>query len=143
MIVGPTVIMNPDYINLKQTSHLSDYPAFLRIDYTYIMYSSNDPYECLFLDLKNPERCSQNLALRRIPLARLYRPVASLGAGGHITPPLQFLADQLTLYQPGGQIMPTIVLCAPPPKIFRPPDSSALRVRCRRLSELLGLSKIM
>ena len=34
MIVGPTVIMNPDYINLKQTSHLSDYPAFLRIDYT-------------------------------------------------------------------------------------------------------------
>ena len=79
MIVGPTVIMNPDYINLKQTSHLSDYPAFLRIYYTYIMYSSNDPYECLFLDLKNPERCSQNLALRRIPLARLYRPVASGG----------------------------------------------------------------
>ena len=48
MIVGPTVIMNPDYINLKQTS---DYPAFLRIDYSYIMYSSNDPYDCLFLDL--------------------------------------------------------------------------------------------
>ena len=79
MIVGPTVIMNPDYINLKQTS---DYPAFLRIDYSYIMYSSNDPYECLFLDLKNPERCSQNLALRRIPLARLYRPVASGRQGG-------------------------------------------------------------
>ena len=90
MIVGPTVIMNPDYINLKQTSHLSDYPAFLRIDYSYIMYSSNDPYECLFLDLKNPERCSQNLALRRIPLARLYRPVASWGAGGARNPPPSF-----------------------------------------------------
>ena len=33
MIVGPTGIMNPNYINLKQTPHLSDYPAFLRIEY--------------------------------------------------------------------------------------------------------------
>ena len=35
--------------------------------------------------------------------------------------PLQFLAKQLTLYQPGGQIMPTIVVCAPH-QIFRPSE---------------------
>jgi hypothetical protein len=29
-------------------------------------------------------------------------------------PPPQFLAEQLTLSQPGGQIMPTTVLQAPP-----------------------------
>ena len=40
------------------------------------------------------------------------RPVASGGAGGAIAP--QFLAEQLTLSQPGGQIMPTTVLRAPP-----------------------------
>ena len=31
--------------------------------------------------------------------------------GGHMPP--QFLADQSTLYQPGGQIMPTTFLPAP------------------------------
>ena len=35
------------------------------------------------------------------------------GAGGGLQP-LQFLAKQLTLSQPGGQIMPTPVLQAPP-----------------------------
>ena len=34
------------------------------------------------------------------------------GAGGAVAP--QFLAEQLTLSQPGGQIMPTTVLQAPP-----------------------------
>ena len=34
-------------------------------------------------------------------------------AGGALAP--QFVAEQLTLSQPGGQIMPTIVLQAPPP----------------------------
>ena len=34
------------------------------------------------------------------------------GAGGPQAP--QFLADQLTLSQPGGQIMPTTVIQAPP-----------------------------
>jgi hypothetical protein len=42
----------------------------------------------------------------------LCRPVASGGAGGHVPP--QFLAEQLTLSQPGGQIMPTTVLSALP-----------------------------
>ena len=35
------------------------------------------------------------------------------GAGGALAPP-QFLAKQLTLSQPGGQIIPTTVLRAPP-----------------------------
>ena len=44
------------------------------------------------------------------------------GAGGALAP--QFLAEQLTLSQPGGQIMPTTVLRAP--RIFRPCDGPAL-----------------
>ena len=36
------------------------------------------------------------------------RPVASGGAGG------QFLADELTLYQPGGHIIPTQYYVPPP-----------------------------
>ena len=39
------------------------------------------------------------------------------GAGGGL-PPSQFSAEQLTLSQPGGQIIPTTVLQAP--RIFRP-----------------------
>ena len=35
---------------------------------------------------------------------------------------MQFLAKQLILSQPGGQIIPTAVLRAPPPNIFRPCD---------------------
>ena len=48
------------------------------------------------------------------------RAVASVGAGGA----LQFLAKQLTLSQPGGQIMPITVLQATPHplRIFRPYD---------------------
>ena len=46
------------------------------------------------------------------------RPVASGGAGGAFPP--VFFAKQLTLSQPGGQIMPTTVLLAP--RIFRPCD---------------------
>ena len=38
------------------------------------------------------------------------------GAGGA----LLILVDQLTLSQPGGQIMPTTLLLAPLPRIFRP-----------------------
>ena len=42
--------------------------------------------------------------------------------------PLQILADQLTLSQPGveGHIMPTTSLRAPSPKIFRPSYSPAV-----------------
>ena len=40
--------------------------------------------------------------------------------GGWAQAPHQFLAEQLTLSQPGGQIMPTLVLRAP--LIFRPCD---------------------
>ena len=36
-----------------------------------------------------------------------------VGLGGS-SPPPQFLSEQLTLSQPGGQIMPTTVLQAPP-----------------------------
>ena len=45
------------------------------------------------------------------------RAVASGRLGGP-----QFLAKKLTLSQPGRQIMPTTVLRAPPPQIFRPCD---------------------
>ena len=52
-----------------------------------------------------------------------YRPVASGGAGGACTP--HFLADQLTLSQPGGgHIIPTKYY-VPPPRIFRPCDGPA------------------
>ena len=43
---------------------------------------------------------------------KICRPVASGGAGGARAP--DFLAEQLTLSQPGGQIMPTTVLQALP-----------------------------
>ena len=43
-----------------------------------------------------------------------------LGGGGHL--PSQFLADKLTLYQPGGQIM------CPSPQIVRPSDSPGCRI---------------
>ena len=46
------------------------------------------------------------------------RPIAS---GGALDP--QFLDKQLTLSQPGGQIMPTTVIQAPP-WIFRPCDGT-------------------
>jgi hypothetical protein len=41
-----------------------------------------------------------------------YRPVASGGPGGPVPP--NFLADQLTLSQPGEHIMPTTLLRALP-----------------------------
>ena len=37
------------------------------------------------------------------------------GAGALLAPPPQFLANEVTLFQPGGQIMSTIVLQAPTP----------------------------
>ena len=49
--------------------------------------------------------------------------VASGGADGGTLAP-QFLAKQLTLSQPGGQIMPTTVLQAP--QISRPCDGPVL-----------------
>ena len=51
-------------------------------------------------------------SLVSFPMTRL-RAVASGGAGGAKAPP-QFFAKQLTLSQPGEQIMPTTVLLAPP-----------------------------
>ena len=53
-----------------------------------------------------------------------YRPVASGGAGGGACAP-HFLADQLTLSQPGGYIIPTQYY-VPPPRIFRPCDGPGL-----------------
>ena len=38
--------------------------------------------------------------------------MSEAGGGGALAP--QFLADQLTLSQPGGHIMPTTLLRAPP-----------------------------
>ena len=46
------------------------------------------------------------------------------GFGGALA--LQFLAKQLTLSQPGGQITPTTVLRAP--RIFRPCNGPELRI---------------
>ena len=45
--------------------------------------------------------------------------------GGAQAPPPQFLADQLTLSQPGGHILPTQYY-DPPPRIFRPCNGPAL-----------------
>ena len=46
------------------------------------------------------------------------------GDGGALAP--QFFAKQLTLSQPGWQIMPTTVIQAPP-RIFRPCDGPAYK----------------
>ena len=54
------------------------------------------------------------------------RPVASGGARGALTPPPQFSAKQLTLSKPGGQIIPTTVLRAPP-------DFQTLRRPCKQV----------
>jgi hypothetical protein len=40
------------------------------------------------------------------------------GEGGFAHLLTQFLTDQLTLFQLGGHIMPTLLLPAPPPQIF-------------------------
>ena len=47
----------------------------------------------------------------------MFRPIASEGGGGGAcaNPPPQFLAEQLTLSQPGGQIMPTVKCTEYPP----------------------------
>ena len=58
--------------------------------------------------------------------------------GGHLT--LQILADQLTLFQQGGQIMPTTLLHAPPPRIFKYSAGSAAFLWLRRSgSKLLSV----
>ena len=45
------------------------------------------------------------------------------GPGGHVPPPFHFLADQLTLSQPGGDTLS-------PPSITCPPDFLTLRRPC-------------
>ena len=48
------------------------------------------------------------------------------GPGGHVPPP-HFLADQLTLSQPGGgHIIPTQYYV--PPQIFRPCDGPEIKI---------------
>jgi hypothetical protein len=59
------------------------------------------------------------------------RPVASVGAGGALAP--HFLAKQLTLSQPGGQIIPTTVIQAPP-------DFQTLRRACIWLFKKVSLN---
>ena len=55
------------------------------------------------------------------------RSVATVGARGGSLAPLQFLAKQLTLSQPGGQIMPNTILQAPPDfQILRRPCSLSM-----------------
>ena len=51
-------------------------------------------------------------------------------AGGHVPP--HFLADQLTLSQPGGHIIPTQYY-VPPPHIFRPCDGPAFLVQLEQI----------
>ena len=51
------------------------------------------------------------------------------GWGGLSPPPPQFLAEQLTLSQQGGHIMPTTVLQGPQ-KIFGPCDGPAIKQLC-------------
>ena len=53
--------------------------------------------------------------------------------GGAIASPLQFLADKLTLSQPGGHIIPTQYY--KPPRIFRPCDGPALLSNLREMKQ--------
>ena len=56
-----------------------------------------------------------------------FRAVARGGGGeGGLKPP-QFLADQLTLSQPGGHILPTQYY--EPPQIFRPCDGPVVYIK--------------
>ena len=47
--------------------------------------------------------------------------ITGLSQAGRLSP-FSFWQTSLTLSQPGGQIMPTTVLKAPPLQIFRPSD---------------------
>ena len=73
----------------------------------------NRMFFLVFIAVKYTERNIQSLS--GVPGAL---PKASGGAGGH------FLADQLTLSQPGGHIIPTEYYV--PPQIFRPCDGRLL-----------------
>ena len=62
------------------------------------------------------------------------------GAGGALAP--QFLTKQLTLSQPGGQIMPTTVIQAPPPDfqtLRRPCDTTKNWLRVAEPVLLVGV----
>ena len=54
------------------------------------------------------------------------KPGPSQAGGGGPVPPPHFLADQLTLSQPGGHIIPTQYYV--PPQIFRPCDGPGITV---------------
>ena len=59
--------------------------------------------------------------------ACIHSAVETIGGRGGTSP--QIFADQLTLSQPGGQVMPATLLLAPPlPRIFRPSYGTAYTV---------------
>ena len=59
------------------------------------------------------------------------------GAGGHVR--FHFLADQLTLSQPGGHIIPTQYYVPPP--IFRPCDGPEMLYQSSRVSYKILISE--
>ena len=65
---------------------------------------------------------------KEVQIVSLSGPSQAGGWGG-FRPPPQFLAKQLTLSQPGGQIMPTTVIQAPP-------DFQTLRRPCILFAQL-------
>jgi hypothetical protein len=71
----------------------------------------------------------QSPALRDMPL----RAVGTKGPGGDRPPPPFILTNEITLSQQGVQIMPTTLLLAPPPLIFRPSYGPAVATVYRPL----------
>ena len=66
------------------------------------------------------------------PLVELHKKYRSVASGGGFSLPLHLLADQLTLSQPGGHIIPTQYY-VPPPHIFRPCDGPAFLVQLEQI----------
>ena len=56
--------------------------------------------------------------------------------------PPQCLAEQLTLSQPGGQIMPTTVLQANPPPIFKPCDGPIMEMNKSLIAISTGIKHV-
>ena len=72
-------------------------------------------FHCL-IQISFPSSNSQSqclLTYLALSIRPTTRPVASEGWGGGLRAPIQFLAEKLTLSQPGGHIMPNTLLRAP------------------------------
>ena len=91
-----------------------------------MFFESHHPID--FKWLKNVINTSHKLVYKevRVVLCLGRRAVASEGSGRALAPLPQFLAEELTLSQPGGRLCPPQFYEAPPPpRIFKPWDGPA------------------